>query len=180
MHNGRHGQRQQICWYILPIIFDQIQREILKSLKKLCDWIQSAKSEIELSATDPGISGCKPESEIKDCNLPNTLHTMCFVFPCMQNLVSTPPRLSGRSQKPNFSSEKFFISFILHWLLLFEQAVQVLAVVMQTSGSCGTIPTEILCTPKKNVPTLSLMLAESTRNTQFNYVIFQQLDKVSG
>ena len=32
MHNGRHGQRQQICWHILPIIFDQIQREILKSL----------------------------------------------------------------------------------------------------------------------------------------------------
>ena len=56
----------------------------------------------------------------------------------------------------------------------------------KVQGSCkqlpiaGTIPTEILCTPKKNVPTLSLMLVESTRDTQFNYIIFQQLDKVFG
>ena len=114
MHNGRHGQRQQICWYILPIIFDQIQREILKSLKKLCDWIQSAKSEIELSTTDPGISGCKPEWEIKDCNLPNTLHTMCFVLPCIQNLVFS--QVEWEKSKTQFLIRKVF--HIVHFTLI--------------------------------------------------------------
>ena len=96
------------------------------------------------------------------------LHTMCFRAYCKMDFhLFTFYSSQVEPEKQSF----YDIFFSYHSFLCVVIWTGCTVICCRHANKwhlCGTIPTEILCTPKKSVSTLSLMLAESTRNTQFN------------